>query len=141
MGRSRRPRPTRLAFKLLQIRLSLGLTQQQMLERLDYHQSPVLLQHISAFELDKRDPPLPLVLAYARAAGVPLETLADDSMDLPEAFAGTAPLTQTKRGRPRRRCPHGGVCEKTCQSGPESFGQQTLPVSPPPAPLHSAARR
>jgi hypothetical protein len=141
MGRSRRPRPTRLAFKLLQIRLSLGLTQQQMLERLDYHQSPVLLQHISAFELDKRDPPLPLVLAYARTAGVPLETLADDGMDLPEAFAGTALLPQTKRGRPRRRCPHCVVGGKNCRSGPESLGQQTLPVSPLPAPLHSTSRR
>jgi transcriptional regulator with XRE-family HTH domain len=141
MGRSRRPRPTRLAFKLLQIRRGLGLTQQQMLERLDYHQSPVLLQHISAFELDKRDPPLPLVLAYARTAGVLLETLADDGMDLPEAFAGKTPLPQTKRGRPRRRCPHCEVGGKSCRSGPESFWQQTLPVPGLPAPLHSATRK
>lgn len=106
MGRSRRPRPTRLASKLLQIRLGLGLTQQQMLKRLDYRQSPLLLPHISDFELDKRDPPLLLLLAYARTAGVPLETLADDNEDLPAAFLWTAQLTRPKRGRPSRRCPH-----------------------------------
>lgn len=84
MGRARRPRPTRLASKLLQIRRRLGLTQQQMLERLDFHQSPLFIGQISQFEQDKREPPLPLLLQYARVAGVSLEALVDDDLELPE---------------------------------------------------------
>ena len=84
MGRSQRPRPIRLSAKLLQIRLNLGLTQQQMLERLDYHQSPLFIGHISQFEQDKREPPLPLLLQYARVTGVSLEALVDDDLELPE---------------------------------------------------------
>lgn len=86
MGRARRPRPTRLASKLLQIRLGLGLTQQQMFELLGYQESALRVGHISDFERNKREPPLPLLLAYARATGVPLETLADDRADLPADF-------------------------------------------------------
>jgi transcriptional regulator with XRE-family HTH domain len=86
MGRSRRPRPTHLASKLLQIRLSLGLTQQQMFERLNYQQSPLLPPRISDFELGKREPPLQLLLAYARTVGISLETLADDEIVLPTSI-------------------------------------------------------
>lgn len=84
MGRRQRPRPARLASKLLQIRLGLGLTQQQMLEVLDYRQSPLFIGHISQFESDKREPPLPLLLQYAKVAGVTLEVLVDDDLDLPK---------------------------------------------------------
>jgi transcriptional regulator with XRE-family HTH domain len=84
MGRSQRPRPIHLAKKLLQIRLSLGLTQQELLERLDYQWSPLFIGHISQFEHSKREPPLPLLLRYARISGVSLEVLVDDELDLPE---------------------------------------------------------
>ena len=86
MGSARRPRPTRLASKLRQIRLGLGLTQRQMFERLEYRESPLRVGHLSDFERDRREPPLALLLAYARAADIPLETLADDREDLPAAF-------------------------------------------------------
>jgi transcriptional regulator with XRE-family HTH domain len=84
MGRAQRPRPARLATKLLQIRQSLGLSQMQMLERLDYHQSPVYEGYISLYEMDKREPPLLILLQYAKVAGVQLEVLVDDALDLPE---------------------------------------------------------
>jgi transcriptional regulator with XRE-family HTH domain len=86
MGRRQRPRPIRLAAKLLQVRHSLGLSQQQMLERLDYQQSPLFIGHISQFEQDKREPPMPLLLRYARVAGVCLEELVDDEVDLPKTM-------------------------------------------------------
>lgn len=86
MGRSQRPRPARLSEKLLQVRLRLGLTQQQMLERLDYRQSPLFIGHISQFEQDKREPPLPLLLRYAKVAGMNLEVLVDDDLELPETI-------------------------------------------------------
>lgn len=87
MGRAQRPRPTRLAAKLLQIRRSLGLSQQQMLERLSYRRSTLVVGHISDFERNTREPPLPLLLKYARVAGVPLEVIVDDELDLPDIKA------------------------------------------------------
>jgi transcriptional regulator with XRE-family HTH domain len=77
-----------LAEKLLQIRRGLGLTQQQMMELLNYCQSPLVVGHISQFEQDKREPPLPLLLRYARVARVNLETLVDDELDLPMMIGG-----------------------------------------------------
>ncbi len=84
MGRAQRPRPTRLAEKLLQIRRSLRLSQQRMLECLSYQASPIFISHISQFEANKREPPLLILLRYARVAGVSMETLVDDELDLPE---------------------------------------------------------
>jgi transcriptional regulator with XRE-family HTH domain len=84
MGRSRRPKPAYLAPKLKQIRLSLGLSQTEMLERLNYKHSSLVASQISEFENDKREPPVLVLLSYARAAGVPLEILVDDELKLPE---------------------------------------------------------
>lgn len=86
MGRAQRPRPARLAAKLLQIRHGLGLTQSQMLRRLDFESSRLAVGHISDFERDKREPPLPALLRYAEAARIPLEVLVDDRKDLPDIF-------------------------------------------------------
>ena len=38
---------------------------------------------ISEFEHGRRQPSLTILLAYARAAQIPLESLIDDTMDLP----------------------------------------------------------
>jgi transcriptional regulator with XRE-family HTH domain len=38
---------------------------------------------ISGYERGEREPPLPTVLAYARLASVPMETLVDDKLTLP----------------------------------------------------------
>lgn len=84
MGRSPRARPARLAAKLLEIRRRLGLSQQRLLDRLDYHGSPLLAGHISEFERGLREPPLPLLLRYARLVGVSTDLLVDDEADLPE---------------------------------------------------------
>lgn len=83
MGRARRPKPARLASKLLQIRTLLGLTQEQMLNRLSYRKSPLYASQISDFEQGKREPPLLVLLRYSRIAGVPMEILVDDELDIP----------------------------------------------------------
>ncbi|HKC62528.1 MAG TPA: helix-turn-helix transcriptional regulator [Pyrinomonadaceae bacterium] len=76
-------RPKRLAEKLKQIRLSLGLSQTEMLKRLGF--DDVLTYHrISNYELGTGEPPLMVLLEYARAARVSMETLVDDEMDLPK---------------------------------------------------------
>ncbi len=73
-----RPRPERLAEKLLQIRVTLGLSQSQIAKQIGITEYTV----ISKFELNKNEPPLSVVLAYSRLAGVRVEDLIDDDMNL-----------------------------------------------------------
>jgi len=84
MGRSHRPRPTRLGEKLRQIRASLGLTLEQLIERLNYKDSPIYPTNISGMERGEREPPLLLLLAYARLVGISTDVLIDDDLDLPK---------------------------------------------------------
>lgn len=83
MGTSRRPQPRRLAAKLRQIRALLGLTQVQIGKKLETPKSPVQPGHVSEFETGKREPSLLVLLSYARMAGVSMDLLVDDEMDLP----------------------------------------------------------
>jgi transcriptional regulator with XRE-family HTH domain len=86
MGKTPRPKPARLAEKLLQIRLALDLSQNGMIKRLGL--SDELFQSgISGYELGTREPPLPILLKYARAVGVCVEILIDDELKLPERLA------------------------------------------------------
>jgi transcriptional regulator with XRE-family HTH domain len=83
MGKKARLRPERLPEKLLQIRLALGLSQTEMLKRLGF-EDYMIYNRISEYELGKSEPPLPVLLRYARVAGVIMDVLADDEMDLPK---------------------------------------------------------
>jgi transcriptional regulator with XRE-family HTH domain len=82
MGASR-PKPERLAEKLLAIRTALGVSQTEMLRRLGVEH---LIEYhiISRYESGKREPPLMILLEYARVANVYVEVLIDDELDLPE---------------------------------------------------------
>lgn len=86
MGNARR-RPKRLAEKLLQIRTALGLSQPQLYSRLGV-EDEITYHRISEFELDKSEPTLMVLLQYARVAGVHMEDIADDQLDLPEKLPG-----------------------------------------------------
>lgn len=77
-----RQKPERLAEKLRQIRLALDLSQDGMLERLEMTEE-YFRSRISAYELGNREPPLPVLLRYARLVGVSTDVLIDDEMDLP----------------------------------------------------------
>lgn len=79
MGRYRREKPARLPDKLLQIRNALGLSQNEMIRRLDLD-GVITQSRISGYELGTREPSLPTLLQYARAAGVCVDTLIDDSV-------------------------------------------------------------
>lgn len=81
MGTARQ-RSERLAEKLLQIRLALELSQTDMLKRLGV-EDLIVYNRISDYELGKREPPLPILLRYGRAAGVCVDVLIDDELDLP----------------------------------------------------------
>ncbi len=80
MGERARQKPARLADKLLQIREALGLSQNELIRRLDVE---LAQNRVSDYERGKGEPPLPLLLRYARLAGVCLERLVDDDLDLP----------------------------------------------------------
>ncbi|MDT4898580.1 MAG: Helix-turn-helix domain [Acidobacteriota bacterium] len=87
MGRASRPRPARLAEKLLQIRTALGLSQNGILKRLEIAEQGYR-NYISDFETGVREPPLPTLLKYARIAGVYVDVLIDDDLNLPKHLPG-----------------------------------------------------
>ena len=91
-----RPRPERLAGKLRQIRESLGLSQTQMLVRLGFEDT-MHYGRISQYENDEREPALNTLLAYARAAGVHLEDIVDDDLDLPSKLPGKVTPRRARR--------------------------------------------
>jgi transcriptional regulator with XRE-family HTH domain len=82
MGQRGREKPARLGQKLLHIRLSLGLSQNEMIMRLGLKEK-LTRENISAFERGAREPSLLVLLQYARAAGVYLDALVDDAIELP----------------------------------------------------------
>lgn len=89
MGKGVRPKLERLAGKLRQIREALGLSQSEMLSRLDV-ESFITYHRISDYELGKNEPPLVIILRYARVAGISTDVLIDDEMDLPAKLSRTA---------------------------------------------------
>ncbi len=103
MGTRARQRPERLAEKLVAIRTALGSSQSEMIRRLGAEE--VVTQNIlSNYELGKREPPLLILLQYARVAGVPMEALVDDELDLPENLPGPTDHQEIRRKfAPRRR--------------------------------------
>jgi len=89
MGSSRQ-QPKKLAKKLRQIRNSLGLTQQQMVERLKAERKTLRVYpgNISRFEQGLREPTLLVLLAYARTVGMTIDDLVDDDIIIPKRLVG-----------------------------------------------------
>ena len=102
MGRKPRIKPERLAEKLLQIRTSLGLSQPELLRRLGFDDA-IDYRRISEFELGMAEPPLPVLLEYARAASIHVEDLIDDDLDLPAKLPGNVKYQGLKRSSKSRR--------------------------------------
>ena len=88
MGKIMRPKCVRLPDKLLQIRLSLNLSQNEMLRHLGLADK-TFRSTISGYERGEREPPLPILLQYAKAAGVCVDVLIDDELNLPFRLPGT----------------------------------------------------
>jgi transcriptional regulator with XRE-family HTH domain len=96
-GLRQKQRPKRLPEKLLEIRLNLGLSQGGMSRRLGGNEAE--RAYISKYERGVLEPPLEVLLEYARAisttgGGEFLEALIDDSMDIPPRL----PADPNKRG-------------------------------------------
>jgi transcriptional regulator with XRE-family HTH domain len=92
MGRRGRYRPERLSEKLKQIRESLGLSQDGMVIKLKLD---IKRNEISNYELGVNEPPLNVLLAYARSVNIYLDVLADDNLGLPDEL----PSKRTSLGK------------------------------------------
>lgn len=86
MGSRQQYTPVKLAPKLASIRKKLGLSQSQLIEKLDCKEVPLYNADISNFESGKREPPLIVLKQYAKIGGVTVDYLIDDELDLPEGF-------------------------------------------------------
>jgi len=82
MGRSSREKPERLGEKLTQVRNTLGLSQNEILSRMRLAEK-LNRDDISKYERGVREPSLVVILRYARLAGVCLDVLVDDDLNLP----------------------------------------------------------
>jgi transcriptional regulator with XRE-family HTH domain len=72
--------PKKLGKKMRQIREGLGMSQRQIVEVLNYKDTPLRASQISQYETGQREPTMMLVLAYARLAGISTDVLIDDKM-------------------------------------------------------------
>ncbi len=84
MGTEIRIKPERLAEKLKQIRQVLDLTLEAVAEKLKTPKITLYRGTIHNYESGDREPPLPVLLQYARLANVYVEVLIDDDLDLPD---------------------------------------------------------
>lgn len=82
MGKRARRKPERLAEKLIQIRTALGLSQSELLRRLEV-EDQIDYTAISKYELGRNEPSLIILLQYARVANVSTDVLIDDALELP----------------------------------------------------------
>lgn len=107
MGRSSRPIPEGLPEKLLHVRLLLHFTQKEMFDRLQTGLNPILDEiklhssHISEYERGIREPPLRVLLEYARIAQVPMEVLVDRFLSLPSSLRASLMAKNLQKVGPR----------------------------------------
>lgn len=102
MGRKPRLKPERLAEKLVHIRTALGISQSGMHRQLGLGDL-IDAKRISEYELGNNEPPLLVILSYARVAGVHMEALVDDDLTLPNTLPGDAEHETIKRKYTARR--------------------------------------
>ncbi|HEV2862317.1 MAG TPA: helix-turn-helix transcriptional regulator [Pyrinomonadaceae bacterium] len=96
MARGARLKPDRLAEKLVYIRTALGLSQNELIKRLGVD---LTQNRISEYETGKGEPPLPVLLEYARLANVWVDVLIDDKLDLPDKLPSSKKHDGMRRTR------------------------------------------
>lgn len=102
MGKKVREKPKRLSEKLLHIRQALGLSQNGMIRQMGLRYE-IAQADVSDYERGRREPPLKVLLQYARAANVYADVLIDDEFDLPEKLPTGRKSMGTKRKKERRK--------------------------------------
>lgn len=106
MGKYPRRKQRRLADKLLQIRLSFNLSQNEILRHLGLDEE-FSRTNISNYELDQREPPLFVLLQYAHLSGVCLDVLVDDDLELPKRLPSVPAHLGAQTRSIKRRVPRG----------------------------------
>lgn len=101
MGKYPRRKQSRLADKLLQIRQSLKLSQSEILWQMGLDEE-FTRTNISNYELGQREPPLFVLLQYAHLAGLCLDVLVDDELEVPKRL----PDVPKHRGVKSRKVRH-----------------------------------
>jgi transcriptional regulator with XRE-family HTH domain len=104
-GLRQKQRPKRLPRKLLEIRLNLGLSQGGMSRRLGGDDAE--RAYISKYERGVLEPPLEVLLEYARAISITgggefLEALIDDSIDIPTQLPADPNMRRGRKSSPKR---------------------------------------
>lgn len=85
MGRSPRYIPKNLGVKLAKIRERLGIhTYEEMIARLGVKEVKLYRANIQRYEKGKLEPPSIVLLKYAKLAGITIDDLVDDSIELPK---------------------------------------------------------
>jgi transcriptional regulator with XRE-family HTH domain len=100
MGSARRPIPKHLPTKLRSIREALGLSQDELVKKIKHSGITGKLDrsYVSGWEAGKREPSLDVLLRYSELAGVWLNAILDDEVDLPARL----PCTKMHEGVRRR---------------------------------------
>lgn len=75
-------RPKRLGERLAAIRKALDLSQNEMVRHLGLS-GKLTREEVSAYERGVQEPSLPTLARYAKVAGVWMDVLVDDGLDLP----------------------------------------------------------
>lgn len=89
MPASKIPKPSLLPLKLRHIRTSRGLTLISLLKSLGYgNKEGIYDSTVTTYESGKKEPPLLVLLAYARLGDVSVDSLVDDSIGLEEFKSG-----------------------------------------------------
>jgi transcriptional regulator with XRE-family HTH domain len=80
-----RPKPKRLAEKLLTIRTNLdgGISQNELIRRMRL-ENELEQERISKYERGILEPPLHILVAYADVANIYVEVIIKDELDLPQ---------------------------------------------------------
>jgi transcriptional regulator with XRE-family HTH domain len=98
MGLKRRVIPKELPKKLKFIRSYFNLTLEELgnkiekeLVKLGFPDIKVYTGSITEFEKGKREPQLPVLLAYAHIANVYVDFLINDNLELPEKLSASYP--------------------------------------------------
>lgn len=82
MGRTSREKPARLAEKLVQIRQTLGLSQDEIIRLMGLTER-LSRDDVSKYERGVREPSLPVLLKFAQVTGICLDVLVNDELNLP----------------------------------------------------------
>jgi len=102
MGKGKRVQPRFLGRKMRIIRETLGLSQNEMLRRLQLDDE-FTRSEISAYERGVREPPSKVLLRYSSVARVWVNVLIDDELNLPSML----PAKTMHAGISRPNAEHG----------------------------------